>query len=374
MTHDGDSNELQPHPGRPAGLRGEPDQLRLLFWETTAACNLSCRHCRRLDLAAGGLAPGDLDTAACLKLVDQLASFARPILVLSGGEPLLRPDLFRIAARAREQGLPVALATNGTLIGPALARQIVDSGVRRVSISLDGATAAVHDAFRGLPGSFERALEGFQHLCALGMSLQVNCTVARHNQHQLEEVHALAKRIGAEALHFFMLVPVGCGVELSASQQLEPRRYEEILGWIYDRQQQDPALQLKATCAPHYFRILHQRGGSRGGASADGMHTLTRGCLAGSAVCFVSHTGEVFPCGYLPVSAGNVRREHLREIWNTAEVFRVLRDAASLTGKCGLCEYRKVCMGCRARAFGETGDYLAEEPYCIYRPRGLRVD
>lgn len=347
--------------------------LRLVFWETTAGCNLSCRHCRRLDVCGSGLAPGDMTTEECLALIDDLASFARPILVLSGGEPLVRPDIYRIAVYAAGKELPVALATNGTLIDKEIAGKITAARVRRVSISLDGATREVHDSFRGLPGSFDKALAGFRALKAKGMSMQVNCTVARHNVHQLNEIYGLARSLGAEALHFFMLVPVGCGVEISESEQLQPERYEEVLNWIYDRSQEDEKLQLKATCAPHYFRIVYQRGGGRAMRehSREGMQAMTRGCLAGSAVCFVSHKGEVFPCGYLPVSAGNVRETRLEKIWNEAHIFQVLRDTEALGGKCGICEFRKVCLGCRARAFGETDDYLAEEPYCIYVPKRI---
>ncbi|MEA2063617.1 MAG: radical SAM protein [Gemmatimonadota bacterium] len=358
--------------GESAGLG---DSLRLVFWETTAGCNLSCRHCRRLDTGSEGLALGDMDTAACLELVEQVASFARPILVLSGGEPLIRPDIFQIAAHAAGLGLAVALATNGTLVNEETADKIIASGVRRVAISFDGATAGVHDSFRRQPGSFAKAGAGFRALKARGMSMQVNCTVARHNEHQLDEIVEMALGLGAEALHFFLLVPVGCGVEISREQQLSPERYEQVLNWLYDQERKHLGLQLKATCAPHYFRIVYQRGGGKEiterakTRGEHGMHSMTRGCLAGSAVCFISHTGEVFPCGYLPVSAGNVKETLLEKIWNEAPLFQVLRDTGNLKGKCGVCEYKNVCMGCRARAYGQTGDYLAEEPYCTYVPK-----
>ena len=353
------------------------NKLRLVFWETTAGCNLTCRHCRRLDICGSGLAPGDMETAQCLKLVEDIAAFAKPILVLSGGEPLIRPDIFEIARHGTDLGLPVALATNGTQIEEEVADKIVAAGVRRVSISFDGATPEVHDAFRGLPGSFDKAVAGFRRLRERGMSMQVNCTVARHNDHQLEEILALTLSMGAEALHFFMLVPVGCGVELSRKQQLSPERYEEVLNWVYDKTLEYPKLQLKATCAPHYFRIILQRGGAKEmltkGHGQGAMHQMTRGCLAGTAVCFVSHKGEVFPCGYLPVAAGKVTETPFEQIWNESHLFQVLRDTGNLTGKCGLCEYKNVCMGCRARSFGEKGDYLAEEPYCTYEPKRMRL-
>ncbi|MFQ6059181.1 MAG: radical SAM protein [Anaerolineae bacterium] len=360
---------------------------RLIFWETTAGCNLRCIHCRRMDVA-DQLVPEDLTTAEALELIDQIAAFASPILVLSGGEPLFRPDIFQIARYATDKGLRVALATNATLITPAVARQIVASGVRRVSISLDGADAATHDAFRALPGSFDRAIAGFRYLQAEGMSLQINTTVARHNIHQLPDIMDLALSLGADALHIFLLVPVGCGVKIVDEQMLSPQEYEDVLDWFWE-QDQKQLLELKATCAPHYFRVMHQRraeerrnrrlgvphqAADRPRLTTDvpgGLHAMTKGCLAGTGVCFVSHKGQVFPCGYLPVEAGDIRQQPLKEIWERSTVFAALRDPDLLTGKCGLCEFKRVCGGCRARAYGMTADYLGEEPFCVYQPRAV---
>jgi radical SAM protein with 4Fe4S-binding SPASM domain len=307
----------------------------------------------------------------------------------------------------------VALATNGTLVTKEMARKIVESGVRRVSISLDGADAPTHDAFRGLPGAFDAALRGFRNLRELGMSLQVNMTIARHNAHQLPAVLALAKQIGADALHTFLLVPVGCGVDIAAEQMVPAAEYEEILNWFYDRSLEG-GIELKATCAPHYFRVVRQRraaerraaesvsrvtaapvaGEARnsigptemtmpgstgialhphatqpGQGHPQDMNAMTKGCLAGTGVCFISHRGEVYPCGYLPVLAGDLNRQSFAEIWENAEVFQQLRNTDNLKGKCGYCEFRNLCMGCRARAFAATGDYLDEEPFCVYQPR-----
>jgi radical SAM protein with 4Fe4S-binding SPASM domain len=380
------------------------DELRLLFWETTAGCNLECIHCRRIDVSKQ-LMKSDLSTQEALLFVRNLAEFAKPILVLSGGEPLFRPDIFQIAIHATEHGLPVALATNGTLIDERVAHAIVDSGIKRVAISIDGADEATHDSFRRQPGSLAAALNGFRNLHRLGMSMQINCTVTRHNVHQIETLYATARELGADALHLFMLVPVGCGVQIAESNMLPAEEYERVLNWMYDKSQ-ERALHLKATCAPHYFRVMRQRaasdhvrieathshgkpehvqargngrghpGGHPGGNGNGGgpnMAAMTKGCLAGSAICFVSHTGEVFPCGYLPVSAGNVKRQSMRDIWERSEVFGRLRDVEQLEGKCGLCEFKKICLGCRARAFYAThGNYMAEEPQCIYEPRRLR--
>ncbi|HOJ20593.1 MAG TPA: radical SAM protein [Armatimonadota bacterium] len=351
----------------PAGAGGS--RLRLVFWETTAGCNLECIHCRRLEVARERMRD-DLSTEEALALVESIARAGKPILVLSGGEPLLRPDLFTVARHAVGQGLVVSMASNGTLITPQVAGQVRDAGIRRVSISIDGADAATHDTFRALPGSFDAALRGLGYLRDAGVEVQINTTIARHNAEQLAGIYELARTVGAVAFHAFMLVPVGCGVQIADDQMLSPARYEEILNEFYDLSRRGE-LQLKATCAPHYYRIARQRARAEGIAPSgprEGMAAMTRGCLAGTAVCFVSHKGQVFPCGYLPVEAGNVRTRDFAEIWRESPLFRTLREDA-LGGKCGACEYRTVCGGCRARAYYATGDFLAEEPYCSYLPQ-----
>lgn len=375
---------------------------RLVFWETTAGCNLECIHCRRITVA-DQLLPLDLTTEEAFDLVDQIAEMGRSIFVLSGGEPLFRPDIFDIARRAADADLIVALATNGTLIDAAVARQIKEAGIRRVSISFDGADAATHDIFRG-PGAFDRALAGMEHLRDVGVPYQINTTVARHNVDQMPETLALARQMGAAALHLFLLVPVGCGVEIADDQQITPEEYEDVLNWMYDAEMEGD-IELKATCAPHYFRIVRQRQaeerrqgifrqrpqsmhrqkhaggghppgghpGSNGHPARHAMNAMTKGCLAGTGVTFVSHQGEIFPCGYLPLEAGNIRRQPFRQIWEQSPLFADLRDPDLLTGKCGLCEFKRVCSGCRARAYGMANDYLGEEPFCTYEPRALTI-
>jgi AdoMet-dependent heme synthase len=350
------------------------NDLRLVFWETTSACNLECIHCRRTDVALE-LARTDMNTEKGKRFIDSLSDFAKPILVFSGGEPLFRRDIFELATYAKGKGLTTALATNGTLIDEDKADRIVAAGFERVAISIDGANPATHDKFRGIPGSFARAIEGFMRLRRRGMSMQINCTLARHNATEKEGLYDLALALGATALHIFMLVPVGCGMEISEQNQLPAEEYEAILNWLYDKSK-EKKLQIKATCAPHYYRIMRQRAKQEGiklSYVTHGLDAVTRGCLAGSAVCFVSHKGEVYPCGYLPVTAGNVLTQSFTEIWERSPVFLQLRDTGNLGGKCGICEYRNVCEGCRARAFGETGDYLAEEPYCTYTPQNSKT-
>lgn len=384
---------------------------RLIFWEVTKGCNLRCIHCRAT--ATELMSPTDLSTTKALDIISQIADFGNPILVLSGGEPLYRHDIFKLAEYATSRGLRAALATNGTMVTKDIAEKIKGSGIRRVSISLDGADATTHDTFRGIPGAFEAAIYGMKNLQEIGVSVQINTTIARHNAHQLPDVLQLARNLGADALHTFLLVPVGCGVDIAAEQMVPPDEYERMLNWFYD-QSLTGDIELKATCAPHYFRVLRQRRaadrmagrevapspashpreigptemtmpgstgillkpsggppaghtGHPGGHPGD-MNAMTKGCLAGTGVCFISHEGEVFPCGYLPALAGDLRKQSFAEVWNDSAVFGMLRDDDNLKGKCGCCEFRHVCMGCRARAFAATGDYLAEEPFCIYQP------
>jgi radical SAM protein with 4Fe4S-binding SPASM domain len=300
----------------------------------------------------------DLSTDEAKALIDSTASLGRSIFVFSGGEPLMRPDWQELARYAGEKGLITALATNGTQIDARTAAAIRDCGFHRVSISFDGADAETHDAFRALPGAFDDAKRGADRLGAHGVPIQVNATIAAHNDHQLEQILDLAKRLDAEALHLFLLVPVGCGVEIAPSHQLSPERYEQVLHWLADKQAQGTDIELKATCAPHYNRIAIQKG----------LKVRGRGCLCGVAVAFVSHKGDVYPCGYLPVSCGNIRQTNFAEIWRTSQVFNELRNYETLEGKCGLCRYKGACGGCRARAFAQTGSYLAAEPACTFQP------
>lgn len=348
---------------------GEQCQLRLVFWETTNSCNLKCIHCRAS--AVENRSPDELSYQQSRELLAEIASFAKPVIVLSGGEPLVRDDIFDIARYGTDLGLRMVLATNGTTVDVEIARRLVDSGIQRISISLDGADAPTHDSFRGLPGAFDAALRGIEYCKSAGMPVQVNTTVAKHNLEQLPRILHLVQSIGACALHLFLLVPTGCGKEISGREMISPAEYEGVLNWLYDSSKNAP-VSLKATCAPHYFRVMRQRAKAEGikiTAETHGFEAMTKGCLAGSAVCFVSYKGDVYPCGYFPVTAGNVLETPFSQIWRDSELFQSLRQPALLKGKCGDCEYARVCGGCRARAYAETGDYLDEEPYCVYEPR-----
>jgi AdoMet-dependent heme synthase len=364
--------------------------LRLVFWETTKACNLSCRHCRAVPRRS--LGPTELTTSRAFDLIDQIAKVAKPVFVLSGGEPLFRPDLFDIAEYGVATGFRMALATNGTLVNGLTAARIADAGISRVAISLDGADPATHDFFRGMPGSYALALRGIRNLRDEGVSVQINSTIAKHNVSEVPRLLDLALALGADALHLFMLVPVGCGLEIAPAEMLPADEYERVLRW-FDEESRTCPIDLKATCAPHYYRIRAQRiegerrrgdtsstfiaPGTRakaaptllgGGQHGQHLSAMTRGCLAGTSVCFISNEGAVYPCGYLPVAAGDTRSTSFADIWNDSPVFAQLRDFKNYDGKCGECRYGAICGGCRARAYASTGSFLAEEPFCTYEP------
>jgi AdoMet-dependent heme synthase len=353
-----------------------PSTLRMVAWEITRSCNLACVHCRASALC--GPYPGELGTEKCLRLLDEIAAVAKPVIILTGGEPLLRKDIYEVAAYGDSLGLRMVLATNGTFVTDAVAEKLIASGIRRVSVSIDGPDPASHDAFRGVPGAFTEALAGIEAMRRTGLEFQINTTITQKNLATIREIHDLAHNLGAAAHHIFLLVPTGRGKEM-AEQAITPLDYEQTLNWFYE-EGLSCGIQLKATCAPHYYRIFHQRQKERlGGQSAQAvkppsaqgghpLHAMTRGCLGGSAFCFISHTGQVQPCGYLELDCGQVTKQDFADIWSTSAIFNDIRDLDLYEGKCGRCEFIRVCGGCRARAYEATGNYLAEEPLCIYRP------
>lgn len=372
--------------------------LRLVFWETTQACNLACKHCRASAVAWRD--PKELSFGEACAMMDSMVELGRPVLVFSGGEPLLRPDIFELMAEARKRGLPFALSTNGTLVDEAMADRIAAAAPHRVSISLDGADAATHDGFRRLKGAFQEALQGIRRLRARGVGVQVNTSVTTHNAQTLESIHELVLREGVCAWHLFMLVPVGCGLQIPEEQRLAAGAYERTLRWFVTTQARSP-IEMKATCAPHVVRVARQlfpeglpQGGESGGrpgavpSSAPGSHpgdkglrpgaghpsaAAGKGCLAGRGICFVSRFGQVQGCGYLPVAAGQLRAHSLKTLWETSALFAALRSPrTTIGGKCGACEFVEDCMGCRARAYAASRDPFAQEPHCAWVPESLR--
>jgi heme b synthase len=302
-------------------------------------------------------------------LIDAIASFSRPVVILTGGEPLLREDIYDIARYGTSRGLRMVIAPNGTLLDAEKAKRLIASGIQRASISLDGETQETHDRFRRVEGAFDGALRGIEFLKRVGLEFQVNTTVTQRNSSELPAILELAMNLGAVAHHIFLLVPTGRGKELDG-EAIGAEQYEKILHWFYDQRGKVP-LQLKATCAPHYYRILRQRArqeGKKVTPQSHGLDAMTRGCLGGIGFCFISYRGDVQPCGYLEVFSGSVKEQGLQEIWETSAVFARLRDFSSYKGRCGHCEYIQVCGGCRARAFEANGDFLSEEPLCAYQP------
>jgi len=336
----------------------------VLAVELTQRCNLACIHCRA---TAGDCAPeGELTLAEYKELIDDIAGFASPILILTGGEPLLRNDVYDIASYATEKGLRVAVSTNGTTVDREVAEKLLASGVKTCSISIDGSTPEVHDDFRQQQGAFQASMRGMSILQDAGMKVQINTSLTKRNMHDLDNIYRLVKKAGAHAWHVFMLVPTGRGD--ADAELITAGDYERILNYIYEKNRDDD-MEIKPTCAPQYYRILRQRAGEDGipvDVDHFGLNARTRGCLAGMGFGFISYRGEVYPCGYYPSMAGNIREQSFSEIWKNSELFTKLRDFKNYEGACGSCRYIAVCGGCRARAYAMTGDDMAEEPFCEY--------
>jgi heme b synthase len=340
---------------------------RLVAWEVTRRCNLNCVHCRAS--AERGPYPGELEGPKSLEIIDQIAGLGKSVVILTGGEPLLREDIFDLARYGTERGLRMVMATNGTLLTPVIAERIRSSGIQRVSISLDGANAEEHDKFRQVQGAYQASLKGIEILKEAGVEFQVNTTITKHNYRRCREILDSVMHLGAVAHHLFLLVPTGRAREM-ADQEIDALEYEKLLLWFNQMQKKVP-IHLKATCAPHFYRILRQEAHKRGEKvdfQTYGLDAVTRGCLGGISFCFISYEGMVQPCGYLELKCGNLKEESFETIWANSQVFNRLRDFSAYKGKCGRCEYVKFCGGCRARAFEATGDFMTEEPLCLYQP------
>ena len=359
----------------------------LAIWEVTQSCDLACKHCRA---AAQPIAhPDQLTTAEGKALIDQIAAMQVPIFVFTGGDPLKRADVFDLIRYAAEKGVKVALTPSAT---PLLTREAIfkmkEAGLVRLGISLDGSTPEIHDAFRGLPGAWARTIQAIEWANEAGIPIQVHSTISRHNAHDLDNLCALFEQLSIVMWNVFFLVPVGRG---QLGDLLSGEEFEQVFGKIYELSQR-VNFQIKTTEAMHYRRYLLQHnleermighghpGSARPAAeyepsapTADA-HTrtaswATRRVNDGKGFLFVSHVGNVYPSGFLPIHAGNIRETPLSEIYRNAPIFKSLRDTSKLEGKCGACEYKEICGGSRARAYALTGDPLAQEPCCIYQPK-----
>lgn len=350
----------------------------LVIWETTQACDLACLHCRASAQPMRN--PLELSTGEAKRLINEIAAMRAPLFVFTGGDPLKRPDIYELVRYATQRGLRPSMTPSAT---PLLTREAIgklkDAGLARLAISLDGPTAEIHDGFRRVAGSFARTLEAARWAREIGLSVQINTTITRHNLTLLDDIIALLEELDIALWSVFFLVPTGrgSGVDLISADE-----FEQVFAKLYETSCR-VSFDIKSTEAQHYRRYLLQRRTELrragvhapgelppvlGTASADGIGRAPRGINDGKGFVFVSHTGEVFPSGFLPVSAGNVRTASLAGLYRTNPLFQALRDEGKLEGKCGRCEYKRICGGSRSRAYALTENLFAEEPCCSYHP------
>ncbi len=348
--------------GAISGYAGFEQHPFLVFWEITRACALACHHCRAE--AQPRRDPEELTTSEARRLIRQLADLRPPMLVLTGGDPLMRPDVMELIQDASEAGLHVSLSPSATerLIRTSF-HDLKAAGIQKISLSLDGATRATHDAFRGLAGTFTRTIAAVHLAHAAGIGVQINTTLTRSNLAEYGAFKRLMFDLRPEMWSLFLLVPTG---RASVAEVPAPEQVEEVFEDLAELVGQAP-FAVKTTEGHHFRRILIQKRGARGSAQRPGL-VSPMGIRDGRGVMFVSHTGVVSPSGFLPFDCGNVRHTDPGEIYRTHPLFRALRRPENLGGKCGRCEFRGVCGGSRARAFGVTGDPFAEDPACAYRP------
>jgi len=347
---------------------------RWIAWEITRRCNLKCIHCRS---ASEEVVSGyeDFPTQEAYRIIDDIADYAKLVVVLSGGEPLLRSDVFDIAGYGAEKGLRMCLATNGTLVTDEVCEKIRTSGIKIVSLSLDGASEDVHDDFRKQKGAFSGTINAARLFKKHGIEFLINSSFTKRNQEEIPKVYKLAKGLGATAWYMFMIVPTGRG-EGIMDELISKEDYEEILRWHYEMEKAELDILMRPTCAPHYYRIVLQMSKEEGIKFE--RRTLkfstggAKGCIAGQLIALIDVNGDVLPCSYFPKSAGNIKEKSFKEIWENSELFKELRDFRRYKGRCGSCEYITVCGGCRARAYAVYGDYLEEEPFCGYIPLKLK--
>lgn len=366
----------------------------MVIWETTQACDMACRHCRAEAQPLHN--PLALSTQEGKALLDQIDDFGtpHPLVILTGGDPFKRSDIFELASYGVEKGLPVALSPSGSpLLNQQNLGKVKDAGCKVISLSLDGSCPEIHDTFRGVPGSFNWTVNGWKAAQSLGLRLQINTTVTKHNLFDLPKIFALVRDIGAMTWSVFFLVPTGRG---QSEDEITPQDYEAVLNFLYDA---GKYISLKTTEGHHYKRVVLQRAfldqhslapekymqlnstydrlmaglraetaGMTPALPSDRMRRAPLHVNAGDGFVFISLLGEVYPSGYLPVSAGNVRKTPLMNIYQESPLFRSLRDIKELKGRCGACEFNVVCGGSRSRAYAMTGDILAEEPFCAYQP------
>ena len=338
----------------------------LVIWEVTQACDLACVHCRASAQSQRDNRELSLDEGR--QLLDEIKSFGDPMMVFTGGDPLKRPDLYELLRHSVKVGLRTNVTPSATpLLTRAAISRFQDCGISRMAISLDGPDAPTHDSFRGVPGTFDTAMRALLHARDIGLDTQLQTTVTRRNMHRLTEVADIAATVRTRMWSLFFLVVTGRAME---ADDLTGDEYEKVFEFLYDLSKVAP-FDVKTTEAMHYRRYLARRLRDEPATEAVNDRKLmyrTAGVSDGRGFVFVSHTGEIYPSGFLPVSAGNVRTDRLTEVYRNSSLFRILRDPEQREGKCGRCEYTKICGGSRARAYALTGNYLAEDPRCTYQP------
>ncbi|MFO7830412.1 MAG: radical SAM protein [Desulfuromonadaceae bacterium] len=344
-----------------------------IAWESTRRCNLSCVHCRcSSDMEA---AAGDFTTEEAYKMIDDICEVSKPVLVLSGGEPLMRPDLFDIAQYGTDKGLRMCIATNGTLVTDEICAKMKEADIKMVSLSLDGSTAEIHDNFRQCEGAFDGVIRAAETFRRNGIKFLINSSFTKRNQHDIAGTFHLAKELGATAWYMFMIVPTGRGEDIM-SELVDKDDYEDILAWHFEQEKNEDDILMRPTCAPHYYRIAPQMAKSQGVDYQRRSLSFStgggKGCIAAQSICLIDCFGNLKPCSYFHSSVGNIKQIPFKELWFNSKVFNELRDFSKYKGKCGECEYINVCGGCRARADAVHGDYMAEEPFCNYIPARTR--
>ena len=345
---------------------------RVISWNITSKCNLKCAHCYMDSNLKRTL--GELNTSDGKALIDQIVEVSLPMLILSGGEPLLRADVFDISKYATDKGLRVVMGTNGTLITDRVAKKLSSSGIKAVAISIDSKSPEQHDKFRGIDNAWELAINGIKACIRNNVEVQINTTVTKQNYDEIDGIMKLGEKLGASHFHLFFLVSTGRGIKV---KDISPIKYEKKIREVLEKSQYYK-LNVRPTCAPQFMRIAKQMGYEK-------KNRWSRGCMAGLNYCRIFPTGEVTPCPYLPIRLGNIKERNFRDIWFNSKILLSLRNFDNLKGRCGICEFKSICGGCRARAYGLTtsfsnicgslhdptelkGDYLAEDPCCTYNP------
>ena len=338
--------------------------MKMISWNVTNMCNMRCDHCYRRandslqDILQVEPPADELTTEQAKRMILEIKEAGFQMMIFSGGEPIMRDDLYELGRFAREMGIMPVLGTNATLITDAVAYKLRRAGFAAAGVSLDSLDAGKLSAFRKLPDCRKRIVDGIENLKKVGIRVQIHTTVMDWNLQELDALTDFAVGIGARAHHFFFLVPTGRAVQLQ-SEQISPVDYERTLRWMMEKQQKVP-IELKAVCAPQFMRVADQMGVKT---------RFKRGCLAGISYCIISPNGDVRPCPYLNNTLGNVKEVAFDKLWANHPILKLLRSQ-DVSGKCGACDYKNQCGGCRARAFYETGDFMTQDPSCLYQPRG----